>query len=974
MSELITAQQWQRVKTILADALEHESPKERTAFIDDSCNGDTELRQEIESLLAHASGPLEQCADETPISFARHTSSSLAGKRIAAYEIVHEMGRGGMGAVYLAKRVDGQFEKEVAIKLLKRGTDTDEILRRFQFERRILARLDHPNIARLLDAGTTDDGLPYFIMEYVAGESLTAFVQRRQLSLAERLQLFLKICAAVQFAHENLVVHRDLKASNILVRADGEPKLLDFGIAKLLASDEQAIDHTLTAQRRFTPGCASPEQARGEPVTPASDVYALGALLYEMLTDEPPHRFSTTRPSADEIARVVGQQEPAPPSRVARNKEFRRALRGDLDKIILVALRKEPVRRYASVGEFAKDVRSYLEGRPVQARRNTLAYVSRRFVLRRKYRIAAITTAAVLGIALGVLVFDFYKERDLRAWAANNRTQAITPDKSIAVLPFEDFSNDKANSFLVDGMQDEILTDLAKVANLKVISRTSVMQYRNAPARNLREIARQLGVAHVLEGSVQRTANRIRVSAQLIDARTDGHLWAEHYDRDLADVFTVQSEIATAIVAQLRTKLSPAEKSAIEEKPTTNLVAYDLYLRAQALRYEVSTSKDWEADTRRAVDLLDQAVARDPNFALAYCMLVKMNFTLYAWVDKTPARLARVDSALKNAVRIAPESGETQLVLGRWYMHERDWPHALEAVMRAGKLLPGSVDVLGDASDIKSRLGLWKEATRDLEKAKELDPANPNIPNGLEDLYSGLRDYSRSDQIADAAIAKFPNGPGYFQASKVHNAINRGDIKAARVALAAIASGWDPSGITSDMRVALAVADRNYAEAAHLLATTRKENLIEFSIVDLGFFEALVAREQGDNAKARSILVLMREQATASLRERSEDPTLLARLARIDAYLGRNDDALREIARATELAHDAVGGPVIKKVYAEVCLWAGQRDKALQLLSEVAKIPFGPSYGELLSPRWDSLRSDPRFKAVIADSARPVKI
>jgi tetratricopeptide (TPR) repeat protein len=362
------------------------------------------------------------------------------------------------------------------------------------------------------------------------------------------------------------------------------------------------------------------------------------------------------------------------------------------------------------------------------------------------------------------------------------------------------------------------------------------MQYRNAPARNLREIVRQLGVAHVLEGSVQRTANRIRVSAQLIDARTDGHLWAEHYDRDLADVFTVQSEIATAIVAQLRTKLSPAEKSAIEEKPTTNLVAYDLYLRAQALRYEVSTSKDWEADTRRAVDLLDQAVARDPNFALAYCMLVKMNFTLYAWVDKTPARLARVDSALKNAVRIAPESGETQLVLGRWYMHERDWPHALEAVMRAGKLLPGSVDVLGDASDIESRLGLWKEATRDLEKAKELDPANPNIPNGLEDLYSGLRDYSRSDQVADAAIAKFPNGPGYFQASKVHNAINRGDIKAARVALAAVRQVGPKWNHFSFMRVAL----------AWRIATTRGGSLLrhhaesnpEFSIMIPAFSSA----------------------------------------------------------------------------------------------------------------------------------------
>jgi TolB-like protein len=579
---------------------------------------------------------------------------------------------------------------------------------------------------------------------------------------------------------------------------------------------------------------------------------------------------------------------------------------------------------------------------------------------RRRRTLIAALFLAIAALFVGSLIFVRWSASRMQSNLA-----AIT-QKSIAVLPFENLSDDKANSFFADGMQDEILSDLAKVAALKVISRTSVMQYKNVATRNMREIAQQLGVAHVLEGRVQRAANRIRVNAQLIDARTDAHLWAEHYDRDLADVFAVQSEIATSIVERLRTKLSPAEKSAIEEKPTADLAAYDLYLRAKALDDEISTSKDWEADIRRAVDLLDQAVARDPNFALAYCLLCKLNFTLYAWVDKTSTRLALVENALKNAVRIAPESGETYLVRGRWYMHERNWQRALDAVMRAGKLLPGSVDVLTDAADIKPRLGRWSEATRDLEKAKELDPANPNIANGLTDLYSGLRDYSRSDQVADAAIAKFPNGPGYFQAAKVNNAIDRGDIKAARVALAAIAPGWDPSGITSDMRVAVAVADRNYAEAAHLLATTRRENLIEFSVVDLGFFEALVARKQGDNTKATSVLVSMHEKAAAHLHDLPDDINLLSRLARIDAYLGRNDEALREIARATELAPDAVGRPGVTKVHAEVCLWTGQRDKALELLSQVATIPNGPSYGDLLSPRWDSLRGDPRFQTIVA--------
>ena len=403
MSEVKTAaQQWQRVKTILADALELESPKERTAFLEGSCDGDTTLMREVEALLAQSTQNLDELAENTPLAFAPPAQPS--GRRIGAYEIVREIGRGGMGAVYLAKRADGQFEKEVAIKLLKRGTDTDEILRRFHAERRILAQLDHPNIARLLDAGTTDDGLPYFVMEYIDGVPITDYVREARLSVAQRLQLFLKVCEAVQFAHQQRVVHRDLKPGNIFVRQDGEPKLLDFGIAKLLASGDDAIELTLTAERRFTPVCASPEQARGETVTPASDVYALGALLYELLTDRPPHRFSTPHPSPAEVAQVIGEQEPTRPSLSIYDNQLRRQLRGDLDKIALTALRKEPERRYASIADFADDVARHLGGRPIKARKGTLSYRAGRILRRHKRALAAAIILAALGAAAGILL------------------------------------------------------------------------------------------------------------------------------------------------------------------------------------------------------------------------------------------------------------------------------------------------------------------------------------------------------------------------------------------------------------------------------------------------------------------------------------------------------------------------------------------------------------------------------------------
>jgi non-specific serine/threonine protein kinase/serine/threonine-protein kinase len=399
----LTAERWERVKAIVADAVEAESTGACDALVRDRCGNDEALAREVQSLLDQTTSPMEHYAASTSGAVREDAAPIPAGRRAGAYSIVRELGRGGMGAVYLAARADKEFHKEVAIKLLKRGTDTDEVLRRFRAEREILARLEHPNIARLIDAGTTDDGLPYFVMEYVGGIPVITYCSANNLSIDARLRLFLKICGAVQFAHQNLIVHRDLKPANILVTPEGEPKLLDFGIAKILAPDDSAYSLTLANQQRLTAGYASPEQVRGEPVTTVSDVYGLGTLLYQMLTGNLAHRFTHTSPSPQELLQVVGEQTPARPSAVSPDTQTARSLRGDLDNIVLQALRKEPARRYASVGAFADDVRRHLENFPVRARKDTLSYRASKFVRRNRLGVAA-GVLIVLAIAIGSVV------------------------------------------------------------------------------------------------------------------------------------------------------------------------------------------------------------------------------------------------------------------------------------------------------------------------------------------------------------------------------------------------------------------------------------------------------------------------------------------------------------------------------------------------------------------------------------------
>src|SRR6266404_2140003 len=375
---------WQQLKLILAEALEEESPAARTALVGRSCGNDADLLHEIESLLAEAEpllsetpDELEECANNFAAALPRKDASEI-GKRVGAYAVIRELGRGGMGAVYLGERADGQFQKQVAIKILKRGTDTDEVLRRFRNERQILANLDHSNITRLLDAGITDDGLPYFVMELIEGTPITRFVQKENLDLRGRLELFLKVCSAVDLAHRNYIIHRDIKPGNVLVKHDGEPKLLDFGIAKLLSRGDDD-DVTSAVERRLTPTYAAPEQVAGESATVATDIYSLGAMLYELLADKPPPpRSSATKCSPERL-----------PSQGVTDAKTKHELQGQLDRIVGRAMEKEPSKRHPSVAGLAADIEQSLNGKGASTTVARLRASGTTVKTRRRWYIAA---------------------------------------------------------------------------------------------------------------------------------------------------------------------------------------------------------------------------------------------------------------------------------------------------------------------------------------------------------------------------------------------------------------------------------------------------------------------------------------------------------------------------------------------------------------------------------------------------------
>src|SRR6478752_7653082 len=516
--------------------------------------------------------------------------------RIGNYEILEEIGRGGMGVIYRARQRHSR--RIVALKrIVSYHADSRETLERFRREAEAAASLDHPNILPIYEVGQGEDGLPFFSMKYATGGSLQKAGPALRSEPRECVRLTAKVARAVQYAHEHKVLHRDLKPGNILLDGRGEPFVTDFGLAKWL---DTTTDLTRTLAIFGTPGYIAPEQAIGPAakLTPGADVYSLGAILYDLFTGRPPF--------LGEHALAVIQQ--ANEKSAPKLRSLAPTLDRDLETICARCVEREPQARYRSAGDLAIDLERWLEGRPIIARRVSSPVRVWRWAKRNPKLATATAAAFCSATAAAFLFFSHNGIAPQSGLDTRLSTLSSIPEKSVAVLPFENRSRDPDNVFFTDGVQDEILTDLARVADLKVISRTSVMQYKTGVKRNLRQIGNELGVAHVVEGGVQRVGNRVRVNAQLIDARTDAHLWAQTYDRDLADVFAIQSEIAKAIADQLQAKLSPTEKSAIEEPPTTDIAAFDLYSRAEALLLDVTFTAVRKDNARKAIDLLNQAV------------------------------------------------------------------------------------------------------------------------------------------------------------------------------------------------------------------------------------------------------------------------------------------------------------------------------------------------------------------------------
>jgi serine/threonine protein kinase/tetratricopeptide (TPR) repeat protein len=735
--------EWSRIEDLFHQAAEL-APAERPAFLDKVCDGGEELRREVESLLA-ADTPederfqvaVDRAVDQLPAT--SDEGGDLIGKSIGRYSITGLIGKGGMGAVYRAVRED-DFRMQVAIKLLKRGTDTEAALKRFRIERQILAGLQHPNIAHLIDGGATETGLPYFVMEYVEGTPLLEYAA--PLPVRQRLELFRVVCSAVQYAHEKLIVHRDIKPGNILVSPEGIPKLLDFGIAKLL--DPAADGATATAgMRLMTPDYASPEQVQGEPVTTATDVYSLGAVLYELLTDQRAHHVERKKPSM-----VAKHLDP------------------DLDNIVLMALRKEPERRYGSVQEFSDDIDRFLQDLPVRARKENLLYRGRKFLKRSRALILAGTIGAVIILAILTGLSRISKPNASRSTDAAPR--------SIAVLPLENLSHDPQQEPFVDGMTDALIGDLGKIRSLRVIARDSVMRYKGAhkPATST---ARELNANALVEGSVLRSGDRVRVSVQVRAGAMDRVLWSQTYDRDLQDMPALQSDAARAIAREIQIPLTPQEEARLSPSRAVNRQAYEAYFKGRYQWYKFN-DEGWN----KSIQYFKQAVDIDPAYALAWAGLAD---GYYGVSDQTlPPReampLARAAAlrALALDENLAEAHASLAIIQAQY---DWDWASAEKSFRRALELNPSYAYGHRYYSWYLAEMGRLDQAISEAQEAYRLDPLPPLIGTHLGWIYSLAR---RPDQAiaqlhkvleidSSAAVTHWSLGAAYEQKGMVDQAI-----------------------------------------------------------------------------------------------------------------------------------------------------------------------------------------------------------
>jgi serine/threonine protein kinase/tetratricopeptide (TPR) repeat protein/TolB-like protein len=893
---------WDQVKEILASALELR-PEERTEFVRRASGGDQALFAEVESLLLHYDQADSLLENSPAARWPSFDPAAWTGKKVGGYKFVRQLGEGGMAVVYLGERDDEQFQKRVAIKMLRPGFYTAEIVHRFRNERQTLAALDHPNIVKLLDGGSTEDGLPYLVMDYVEGVPIDEYCGLHQFSVQSRLQLFLTVCGAVRHAHQNLVIHRDLKPGNILITKDGTPKVLDFGIAKLL--NPEFLDTPLVTRTEWRPMTleyASPEQVRGEPVTEATDVYSLGVLLYELLAGRRP--YDTAGRSRVEVERMICEEEPEKPS-VASSDARARALLGDLDNIILKALRREPRERYTSVAEFCEDIQNHLSGQPVKARNPTLLYRSGRFARRHKESVATAIVALVLVVAIGAWL-----------WTKDFRPAGVSPVRvrpSAAVLGFKNLSGRPDGAWVSIALAEMLTTQLAAGEELRAVAGDTVEQAKidlnlsdaeTVPASDLERVRKRFGRGYIVVGSY---SPGIRLDARLEDTSTGQTVVAASELGGETDL----TGLTRRIGARFRERLGLSKISELEAQS----IAASVPSNAEALRvYSQGLAKLRNFDAPAARNLLERAVTADPSYPLSHSALA----TVWRTLGHDPDARQQAKQALDAAGKLSRE--DHLLLEARYYETIKNWPKAVETYEVLVSFFPDSLEYRLDLDGAKTSGGQGKDALSDLSEMARSNPeaqGDPRIDLAISQVGSATGDSKLQRDAAERAASKAERQGARLLQARARNLecralANLGENAKAAEACEEARRIFAETGDRGEMartlhsmaevplnRGDLATAGKLYRQSLAIVREIGDQQGIARELVNLGLITAM----QGDTAAG----LKMYDESYRSYEEAGDKPGMAAATGNTGNLLraqGKLADALAHYQKALVISNE----------------------------------------------------------------------
>jgi serine/threonine protein kinase/Tfp pilus assembly protein PilF len=881
-------------------------------------------------------------------------------KVFGRYTLIKVLGRGGMGIVWLAR--DEELERNVALKFLPGLMIQDRAaFDQLKSETKRCLDLTHPHIVRIHDF-IHDDRSGCISMEYIDGETLSnlrAEKQKRVFEPDEIATWLTQLCDALDYAHNRAsVIHCDLKPANLMVNRRGDLKITDFGIARHLSDSVSRV--TVEQGRSGTLVYMSPQQLNGEVCTHLDDIYALGASIYELLTSKPPfYSGNIDRQISERVAPLMTHRR--------KELDIEPALLPKLwEDTIAACLAKDPSRR----PESAADVAQRLQLSAGQTR------TSRPFSKRSNRKALLLGSgAAVCLLALAGAYFGTLKRQ-----SSPTSQVSVISEKSIAVLPFENRTEEKANAYFAEGIQDEILTRLSKIADLKVISRTSTQHYKSVP-ENLPEIARQLGVAHILEGSVQKSGDAVRVNVQLIKAVSDSHIWADTFDRKLTDIFSVESEVAKAIADQLRAHLNVREEQIIAAKPTNNPEAYDAYLRG--LAYTLKTGNT-PANALSAQRYLREAVRLDPKFALAWALLSYVDALGYITINLQPTVALREEArqAAETALALQPNLGEALHAMGYYhYSCLKDYDTAVRYFEEARQLLPNSSRIPESLAYVARRQGQWERSESYFNEAERLDPRNTYLLTQHATTYMVLRRFTNALRKLDQVLDIAPDDADTL-AVKAGIAQGTGDLPRASALLAKLHPLADDT-TALETQVYQAILERRPEQMINQLkeVLAKPDPALGYWNGELRFWLGWAQEVAGDHAAAHGSWQQARSELEPFLKEQPDNYTLMGDLALINMGLGEKAAALNLATRAiaaNPVEMDALTGPTPLEILVRVAARLGESDHAIATLQKLLAIPYeGALAGGVpltparlrLDPMFDSLRDDPRFAKIVGSLA-----